>query len=99
MPMYRIEANGKRRAICRECGKLHERRDCASRKRRLRQDEAKWEWVRSYQAELRRIDSGEVNPQCMECGGKGNRPNYASAVASGKKYLCYECVCGRKAAV
>jgi len=97
--MELLTRDGRVLPICRECGKLHSRRACPARKRERRRVEGEWAWAQAYQRELRRIDSGEVIPECSECGGKGNRPNFASAMASGKRYVCYGCVCGRKAAV
>lgn len=92
---HRVNVKFKRGDVCVDCRAAA----WAEEVRYRREMKAEMAWVAAYQGELRRIDVGEVNPQCMECGGEGNRPNYASAVASGKKYVCYKCRCGRKAAV
>lgn len=99
---FLIDKHG-RRQVCWTCGKIHAVKDCpvAAREcrrveRARRERKAQDEWVRRYQAELRRIDAGEVEPQCMVCGGPGNRPNFAAAVAAGARYACEACQ-GRRA--
>ena len=51
--MYLIERDGRKRAICRECRKLHTRRECPKRGRSLAAKIAdeRWAWIVAYRAQ------------------------------------------------
>ena len=104
--MTLIDQGGKRvRLVCGRCHRVRVKirrgatacEDCREPERKqYAETKAMAEWVKRYQAELQLIDTGQVQPACMVCGSPGNRPNFASARASGKTYRCDCCRADRR---